>query len=48
MPDQGTFAEYICTPWTAICPKPEHLSWEQAAARTTGRVDCLAGRGHPS
>jgi len=32
MPDQGTFAEYICTPWTAICPKPEHLSAEQAAA----------------
>jgi NADPH:quinone reductase-like Zn-dependent oxidoreductase len=32
MPDQGTFAEYICTPWTDIHKKPEHLNWEQAAA----------------
>ena len=32
MPDQGTFAEYICTPVTDIYPKPEHLNWEQAAA----------------
>lgn len=32
MPDQGTFAEYICIPWTGIHRKPEHLSWEQAAA----------------
>lgn len=32
MPDQGTFAEYICTPATDVYPKPEHLSWEQAAA----------------
>jgi zinc-binding alcohol dehydrogenase/oxidoreductase len=32
MPDQGTFAEYICIPWTSIHKKPEHLSWEQAAA----------------
>lgn len=32
MPDQGTFAEYICTPATDVYPKPRHLSWEQAAA----------------
>jgi NADPH:quinone reductase-like Zn-dependent oxidoreductase len=32
MPDQGTFAEYICTPATDVYPKPKHLSWEQAAA----------------
>lgn len=32
MPDQGTFAEYICTPATDISPKPKHLSFEQAAA----------------
>lgn len=32
MPDQGTFAEYICTPATDVHTKPRHLSWEQAAA----------------
>lgn len=32
MPDQGTFAEYICCPINDIHTKPEHLSWEQAAA----------------
>ena len=32
MPDQGTFAEYICTPAEDIYLKPEHLSWQQAAA----------------
>lgn len=32
MPDQGTFAEYICCPSTDIYDKPAHLSWEQAAA----------------
>lgn len=32
MPDQGTFAEYICIPHTDLCSKPEHLNWEQAAA----------------
>lgn len=32
MPDQGTFAEYICAPATDIAAKPKHLSWEQAAA----------------
>ena len=32
MPDQGTFAEYICVPATDIVDKPAHLNWEQAAA----------------
>jgi zinc-binding alcohol dehydrogenase/oxidoreductase len=32
LPDQGTFAEYICVPASDIYAKPEHLSWEQAAA----------------
>jgi len=32
MPDQGTFADYICTPATDVVAKPAHLSWEQAAA----------------
>lgn len=32
MPDQGTFAEYICAPASEVIAKPAHLSWEQAAA----------------
>jgi len=32
MPDQGTFAEYICVPSEDVYPRPSHLSWEQAAA----------------
>ncbi|NNE37963.1 MAG: alcohol dehydrogenase catalytic domain-containing protein, partial [Gammaproteobacteria bacterium] len=32
MPEQGTFAEYICVPVENVVPKPEHLSWEEAAA----------------
>lgn len=32
MPDQGTLAEFICTPATNVFAKPEHLSWMQAAA----------------
>lgn len=32
MPDPGTFAEYICVPAGHVFPKPEFLSWEQAAA----------------
>ena len=32
MPDQGTFAEYICIPDTDFLDKPSHLSWEQTAA----------------
>ena len=32
MPDQGTFAEYICTPATDVHARPAHLSWEQSAA----------------
>lgn len=32
MPDQGTFAEYICCPATDAYDRPAHLSWGQAAA----------------
>ncbi len=32
MPDQGTFAEFICVPQAHVFPKPAFLSWEQAAA----------------
>ncbi|MBI2969478.1 MAG: zinc-binding dehydrogenase [Gammaproteobacteria bacterium] len=32
MPDQGTFAEYICAPADDVYPKPAHLDFEQAAA----------------
>ena len=32
MPDQGTFAEYICCPATDVYARPTHLSWEQSAA----------------
>lgn len=32
MPDQGTFAEYICVPAESISAKPKHLSWAEAAA----------------
>ena len=32
MPDQGTFAEFICVPATSLHDKPPHLNWEQAAA----------------
>lgn len=32
MPDQGTFADYICVPAGDVYTKPAHLSWEQAAA----------------
>ncbi len=36
MPDQGTFAEYICVPATDVQPKPAHLMWAQAAAMPLG------------
>lgn len=36
MPDQGTFAEYICVPLQYVSPKPAHLSFEQAAALPLG------------
>ncbi len=36
MPDQGTFAEYICAPSNDVYSKPAHLSWEQAAAVPLG------------
>jgi NADPH:quinone reductase-like Zn-dependent oxidoreductase len=32
MPDDGTFAEYICTPADTVYDKPAHLSFAQAAA----------------
>jgi len=32
MPDQGTFAEYICVPAGDVYDKPAHLSFEEAAA----------------
>ncbi len=32
MPDQGTLAEYHCTPAENVFAKPAHLSWIQAAA----------------
>lgn len=32
MPDQGTFAEFICVPAANVVAKPAHLSWVQAAA----------------
>lgn len=36
MPDNGTFAECISIPKAHLFPKPEHLSWEQAAALPLG------------
>jgi len=32
MPDQGTFAEFICVPQDSVVDKPGHLSWAEAAA----------------
>ena len=32
MPDQGTFAQYICCPATDVFSRPAHLNWEQSAA----------------
>lgn len=32
MPDPGTIAEYISVPLANIFPKPNYMSWEQAAA----------------
>ena len=32
MPDQGTFAEYICCLATDVYARPTHMSWEQSAA----------------
>ena len=36
MPDQGTFAEYICVPEGEYCAKPGYLGWEEAAAVPVG------------
>lgn len=32
LPENGTFAEYVVVPASAVYPKPKHLSFEQAAA----------------
>lgn len=32
MPEDGTFAEYVCVAADRLHPKPQHLTWEQAAA----------------
>jgi len=32
MPEDGTFAEYVVVPAENVYPKPEYLSWEEAAA----------------
>jgi NADPH:quinone reductase-like Zn-dependent oxidoreductase len=32
LPDNGTFAEQVVVPVANLAPKPEHLTWEQAAA----------------
>ena len=36
MPDNGTFAEYICVPRENVYPKPSHLDMAQAAAICLG------------
>lgn len=32
MPRNGTFAQYVAVPADHVYPKPEHLTWEEAAA----------------
>jgi zinc-binding alcohol dehydrogenase/oxidoreductase len=32
MPDQGTFADYICVPEQNVVNKPAHLTWEEASS----------------
>ncbi|WP_194778028.1 zinc-binding dehydrogenase [Pararhodonellum marinum] len=36
MPDHGTFAEYVQVPADRLFHKPDHLSWEEAAALPLG------------
>ncbi|WP_375434427.1 zinc-binding dehydrogenase [uncultured Hymenobacter sp.] len=38
LPQDGTFAEYVCVPARYVQPKPAHLSFEQAAALPLGGV----------
>ncbi len=38
LPQDGTFAEYVCVPAAAVHAKPAHLSFEQAAALPLGGV----------
>ena len=48
MPEDGTFADYCAVPSCTLCPKPEHLSHQQAAALplaglTAWRALCTQG-----
>jgi NADPH:quinone reductase-like Zn-dependent oxidoreductase len=36
LPNDGTYAEYVCVPARYVQPKPAHLSFEQAAALPLG------------
>ncbi|WP_022822723.1 zinc-binding dehydrogenase [Hymenobacter norwichensis] len=36
LPQDGTFADYVCVPARYVQPKPAHLSYEQAAALPLG------------
>lgn len=39
----GAFSEYVCTPETALVPKPVNLSFERAAAAPSAAVTALQG-----
>ena len=39
----GAFAEYACAPQSALAPKPDFLSWEQAAAVPQAGALAIAG-----
>ena len=39
----GGFAEYVCTPETALAPKPSNLSFEEAAAVPVAALTALQG-----
>ena len=39
----GGFAEYVTVPEYALAIKPTNISFEEAAAYTYGRCDCLTG-----
>lgn len=49
LPDDGTFAEYVKVPQKYVYPKPEHLSFEEAAALPMAGLTAwraLMGRGN--